>query len=175
MNSPHPIPPPQGGRGREEKMSTKKTISVLVKNEAGALSRIANLFSSRGYNIDSLTVAVTYDAKYARATIVTEGDSAVIEQILKQLNRLIPVIKVSGLDTENSIIQELIFIKVNVKSSDNAELLKITESFGAKIIDVKEKDYTLQAVCDEKQLKCLIEILKPIGIKEIVRSGAVAI
>lgn len=156
-------------------MTTKKTISVLVKNEAGALSRIANLFSGRGYNIESLTVATTLDTNYARTTIVTTGDEAVIEQILKQLNRLIPVIKVSGLEPESSTILELVFIKVTVKNSDNAELLKITESFGAKIIDVKEKDYTLQAVCDEKQLKCLIEILKPIGIKEIVRSGAVAI
>lgn len=156
-------------------MTTKKTISVLVKNEAGALSRIANLFSSRGYNIDSLTVAVTLDTKYARATIVTEGDNAVIEQILKQLNRLIPVIKVIGLEPESSTIHELIFIKVSSKGSDKAELLKIAESFGAKIIDVTDKDYTLQAVCSEKQLKCLIEILKPVGIREIVRSGAVAI
>lgn len=154
---------------------TKQTISVLVKNEAGALSRIANLFSSRGYNIESLTVATTLDTKYARATIVTTGDTAVIEQILKQLNKLIPVIKVIGLEPENSTILELIFIKVNVKGEDSKELLKITESFGAKIIDVNQRDYTLQAVCDEKNLKCLIEILKPIGIKEIVRSGAVAI
>lgn len=156
-------------------MTSKKTISVLVKNEAGALSRIANLFSSRGYNIESLTVATTLDTKYARATIVTTGDTAVIEQILKQLNKLIPVIKVIGLEPETSTILELIFIKVSVKSEDSKELLKIAESFGAKIIDVNQKDYTLQAVCDEKNLKCLIEILKPIGIKEIVRSGAVAI
>lgn len=153
---------------------TKKTISVLVKNEAGALSRIANLFSSRGYNIESLTVATTLDTKYARATIVTTGDEAVIEQILKQLNKLIPVIKVSGLEAETSTVLELVFIKVNAKG-DNKELLKIAETFGAKIIDVSQKEYTLQAICDEKQLKCLVEILKPIGIKELVRSGAVAI
>lgn len=156
-------------------MTTKKTISVLVKNEAGALSRIANLFSSRGYNIDSLTVAVTLDSKYARATIVTEGDKAVIEQILKQLNKLIPVIKVSGLEEENSTILELIFIKIFIRGKEAGELLKVAESFGAKIIDVKEKEYTLQAVCNEKQLKKLVELLKPLGIKEIVRSGAVAI
>lgn len=153
----------------------KHTISVLVKNEAGALSRMANLFSARGYNIESMTVATTIDTKYARATIVvTNCDDNVVEQILKQLNKLIPVIKVSDLTPENSTTLELVLIKIEAKDKIG-DLLKVAEDFGAKIIDASSKTYTLQAVCDEKQLKALVEILKPIGIKDIVRSGAVSI
>lgn len=151
------------------------TISVLVKNEAGALSRMVGLFSARGYNIESLTVANAIDPEYARATIVvTNCDDAVVEQILKQLHKLIPVIKVTDLTPENSTTLELILIKVDAKEKAG-ELLKIAENFGAKIIDVAPKTYTLQAVCNEKQFKSLIELLKPIGIKDIIRSGAVSI
>lgn len=151
------------------------TISVLVKNESSALSRMVGLFSARGYNIESLTVATTLDTKYARATIVvSDCDEKVLEQILKQLNRLIPVIKVLKLTEENATTLELILIKIEAKNNVG-NLLKIAETFGVKIIDVSQQTYTLQAVCDEKQLKSLIELLKPIGIKEIVRSGAVSI
>lgn len=151
-------------------------ISVLVKNEAGALSRMVGLFSARGYNIESLTVATTLDTKYARATIsVSNCDEKVIEQILKQLNKLIPVIKVSALIPQNSTTLELVLMKIEAKDEDISNLLRISENFGAKVIDVNQKIYTLQSVCDEKQLKALIELLKPIGIKEIVRSGAVSI
>lgn len=151
------------------------TISVLVKNEAGALSRMVNLFSARGYNIESLTVANTLDTKYSRATIVvTNCDDAVVEQILKQLHKLIPVIKVNDLTPENSTTLELVLIKIDAKEKVG-ELLKVAENFGAKIIDATQKTYTIQAVCDEKQFKSLIELLKPIGIKDIVRSGAVSI
>jgi len=153
----------------------KHTISVLAKNEAGVLSRITNLFSSRGYNIESLTVANTFDAEYSRATIVTYGDDKVIEQIVKQLHRLIPIIKVTEMNSETSTILELVFIKVIAKDSEAVELLKLAESFGGKIINIYQKEYTIQAVCDEKQLKSLVELLKPIGIKDIVHSGSVAI
>lgn len=152
------------------------TISVLVKNEAGALSRMVNLFSGRGYNIESLTVANTLDTKYARATIVvTNCDDSVIEQILKQLHKLIPVIKVADLTPENSTTLELVFIKVDAKENKIGDLLKVAEGFGAKVIDVSPRTYTIQAVCNEKQLKSLVELLKPTGIKDIVRSGAVSI
>lgn len=151
------------------------TISVLVKNEAGALSRMVGLFAARGYNIESLTVATTLDTKYARATIaVTNCDDSVIEQILKQLNKLIPVIKVYELTPENSTTRELVFFKIEAKN-EVENLLKIAETFGAKVIDVSNKTYTLQAVCDEKQLKSLVELLKSVGIKDIVRSGSVSI
>lgn len=152
------------------------TISVLVKNEAGALSRMVNLFSGRGYNIESLTVANTLDTKYARATIVvTNCDDSVIEQIMKQLHKLIPVIKVADLTPENSMTRELVFIKVDAKEKKIGDLLKVAEGFGASVIDVSPKTYTLQAVCDEKQLKSLVELLRPTGIKDIVRSGAVSV
>jgi acetolactate synthase-1/3 small subunit len=151
------------------------TISVLVKNEAGVLSRMTNLFSARGYNIESLTVATTLDTKYARATIVvTNCDGKVIEQILKQLNKLIPVIKVYDLTPDNSTTLELVFIKLEA-TKDRNELLKIVETFGAKIIEFTSKSCTLQIVCNEKQLKSFVEMLKPIGIKDIVRSGAVSL
>jgi len=151
------------------------TISVLVKNEAGALSRMVGLFSARGHNIESLTVSTTLDTKYARATIVISNcDEAILEQIQKQLHKLIPVIKVSNFTPENSTTLELVLIKVDAKN-DTGDLLKIAETFGAKVIDVSPKTYTIQAVCDEKQFKSLIELLKPVGIKEVVRSGAVSI
>lgn len=154
---------------------TQHVISVLVKNEAGALSRMVNLFSARGYNIESLTVSNTLDTKYSRATIVVSNcDDNVVEQILKQLHKLIPVIKVQDLTPENSTTLELVFIKVDAKN-EVENLLKIAGDFGAKIIDVSAKTYTIQAVCDEKQLKSLVELLKPIGIKDLVRSGAVSI
>lgn len=152
------------------------TISVLVKNESGALSRMVNLFSGRGYNIESLTVANTLDSKYARATIVvTNCDDSVIEQILKQLHKLIPVIKVADLTPDNSTTRELVFIKVDAKENKIGDLMKVAESFGATVINVSPKTYTLQAVCDDKQLKSLVELLRPTGIKDIVRSGAVSI
>lgn len=152
------------------------TISVLVKNEAGALSRMVGLFSARGYNIESLTVSNTLNTEYAKATIVvTNCDDYAIEQILKQLHKLIPVIKVADLTSESSTILELVLIKIDAKESKIGDLLKVAEAFGVKIISVSQKTYTLQAVCDEKQLKSLIELLQPIGIKDIVRSGAVAI
>lgn len=151
------------------------TISVLVKNESSALSRMIGLFSARGYNIESLTVSTTQDTEYARATIVvTDCDENAIEQILKQLNRLIPVIKVTELTSENSVNLELVLLKVDAKGGIE-NIIKIAQDFGAKVMDVSQKTYTLQAVCDEKQLKSLVELLRPIGIKEIVRSGAVGI
>jgi len=125
------------------------TISVLVKNEAGALSRMVGLFSARGYNIESLTVSTTLDTKYARSTIVVSNcDDAAIEQIQKQLHKLIPVIKVSDLTPENSTTLELVLIKVDAKN-ETSTLLKVAETFGAKIIDISPKTYTIQAVCDE--------------------------
>ena len=151
------------------------TISVLVRNEAGVLSRISDLFSSRGYNIESLTVAPTLDTEFSRITLVTSGDDKVIEQITKQLNRLIPTIKVTDLTVDDSIEREIILCKVCARDEDRSEILRIAEIFSAKIIDVSPKTYTLQALGDERQIRSLIELLRPIGVKEIVRSGKVAI
>ena len=151
------------------------TISVLVKNEAGVLSRISDLFSGRGYNIESLTVAPTLDTDYSRVTIVTNGDDKVIEQITKQLNRLIPTIKVMDLPVNDAIEREFIMCKVCARDEHRSEILRIAEIFNAKIIDVTHKSYTLQALGDERQIKSLIELLRPIGIRELVRSGKVVI
>lgn len=151
------------------------TISILVTNEAGVLSRIVGLFSGRGFNIESLTVAPTLDKNYSRVTIVTVGDDAAIEQITKQLNRLIPIIKVMDLNINEAIECEVALIKVWAKDEERAELIKIADITNSKIIDVTDKTYTLQVVGDDKQIHALSELLKPLGIKEFVRSGKVAI
>lgn len=151
------------------------TISVLVRNESGVLSRISDLFSGRGYNIESLTVAPTLDSDFSRVTVVTSGDDKVVEQIIKQLNRLIPIIKVVDLAAEDSIEREVILCKVCARDEDRSEILRIAEIFSAKIIDVSPKTYTIEALGDERQIRSLIELLRPIGIKELVRSGKVAI
>ena len=155
----------------------KHTISVFVKNEAGVLSRVADLFSSRGYNIESLTVAPTIDEVYARITIVTIGDEVVIEQICKQLNRLINTIKVVELpkSADKCIERELILCKVTAKDEARSEILRISEIFGAKIIDVSPDTYTLEYSGDSRQITAIIELLRPLGVKELVRSGMVAI
>lgn len=151
------------------------TISILVRNEAGVLSRVAGLFSGRGFNIESLTVAPTTDTDFSRMTIVTTADNNVIEQIDKQLNRLIPVIKVTDLKIGEAIEKELIFIKVQPKDEERDQILSIASATNSKVIDVTDKTYTLLSVGDAKQVNALIELLKPIGIKELVRSGKVAI
>lgn len=159
-------------------MSNNKNhvISVLVKDEAGIVSRVSGLFSGRGYSIESITAAQTSEKGYARITIETSGgDEAVIEQITKQLNRLIPVLKVVDLGDVESIERELILCKVIAKDEHRSEILRIAEIFNAKIIDVTPRTYTLQALGDERQIRCLIELLKPIGIRELVRSGKVGI
>lgn len=153
----------------------KHTISVLVRNEAGVLSRISGLFSGRGYNIESLTVAPVLDADYSRFTIVTTGEDVVIEQIMKQLNRLIPVLKVVDLNSQDHIEREFILCKITAREEERSEILRIVEIFSAKIIDVTAKTYTIQAFGDDRQIRSLLELLKPMGIKELVRSGKVAI
>ena len=150
-------------------------ISVMVKDEAGIISRISSLFSSRGYSIESTPAAPTCEGEYARLTIVINGDEKVLEQITKQLNRIIPVIKVLDFKNEDIVEREIILCKVNAQDKDRSELLRIAEIFQARIIDVSPKTYTIQAVGDSRQIRSLIELLRPIGIKELVRSGKVAI
>lgn len=153
----------------------KHTISILVKNEAGVISRISDVFSGRGYNMESITAAPTIDTDYSRVTIVTMGDAKVIEQIVKQLNRLIPTLKIMELSSTDAIEVELVLCKVSAKDEDRSEILRIAEIFNAKIVDVSPKSYTIQAIGDDRQMTSLLELLRPIGIKELVRSGKVAI
>ena len=154
---------------------TKHTISVLVSNEVGVLSRIVDLFSGRGYNIESLTVAPTIDSIYSRVTIVTPGDDDVIEQICKQLNRLIPVIKVANLSVGDAIEYEIGLIKVSVSDENKSDFINIVSQSGATIMDITDKIYTVKVDGDEQKVQTFAELVRPFGIKEYVRSGKVAI
>lgn len=156
-------------------MTNNHTISVLVSNEVGVLSRIVDLFSGRGYNIESLTVAPTLDSIYSRVTIVTKADDDVIEQICKQLNRLIPVIKVANLSIGDAIEYEIGLLKVSVADDNRSDFLNIVAQAQAKIMDVNDKIYTIKIDGDEKQVQTFAELVRPYGIKEFVRSGKVAI
>jgi len=152
----------------------RHTISVLVENEFGVLSRVAGLFSGRGFNIESLCVAETLDPTVSRITLVTRGEDQVLEQIEKQLNKLICVIKVTDfVDTEH-VERELVLIKVTADDRTRGELLGIVGIFRAKIIDVSPTSYVVEITGTEDKVNALIELLKPIGIKEIVRTGKVA-
>ena len=151
------------------------TISVLVVNQSGVLSRISGLFSGRGFNIESLNVAETNDPDISRMTIVTRGDDKKIEQVTKQLNKLVDIIKVSDLTEEGFVDRELILVKMNAEPRVREEILRIVEIFRAKVVDVSSVTYTVEITGDEGKIKGFLEMLKPLGIKEIVRSGRIAI
>jgi len=152
----------------------RHTISVLVTNEFGVLSRISGLFSGRGFNIESLSVAETLDPKVSRMTIVTSGDDKILEQINKQLNKLINVIKVYDFTGEEHIERELALVKVNLTADSRAEILSIVDIFRAKVVDVSPRTYTIEITGDEEKISALTELLRPFGIKEIVRTGRIA-
>jgi acetolactate synthase-1/3 small subunit len=153
----------------------KHTIAVLVENKFGVLSRVAGLFSARGYNIESLSVGETLDPTVSRMTLVVRGDEFVIEQVMKQLHKLIDVIKVSDLTDDSHVERELVLIRVNAEPQHRAEVLRTADIFRAKVIDVTAASFTLEATGDEGKLEALIELLRPMGIQEIVRTGKVAI
>ena len=150
-------------------------ISVLVENEFGVLSRIAGLFSGRGFNIESLCVAEGIDPTISTMTIVTTGNEAILEQILKQLNKLINVIKVTDFKEMDYVSREMILVKLHTDEKTRAEILRMAEIFRGKIIDVSPKTYTLLVTGDEEKLKAFLALVKPIGIKELVRTGPIAI
>ncbi len=153
----------------------KYTLSVLVENHAGVLSKVSGLFSRRGFNIDSLAVGTTEDENISRITIVANGDEYVIEQLEKQLNKLIPVIKVRTL-TEGSFVScELYLVKVRCTAKQRLDVMKIAELMQAKIVDVAQNSITLQFADTSERFDTLTELLKPYGIREIVRTGTVAI
>ncbi|HBX42977.1 MAG TPA: acetolactate synthase small subunit [Deltaproteobacteria bacterium] len=153
----------------------RHTISVLVENEFGVLSRVSGLFSGRGFNIESLTVAETLDPTVSRMTIVTSGNDQIVEQILKQLNKLVAVIKVVNLTGAETVDRELVLIKVNAEPETKAEVLRLVDIFRAKIVDVAPRCYTIEMTGDEEKINALVQLLKPIGIREVVRTGRVAI
>ncbi len=153
----------------------RHTISVLVDNEFGVLSRVAGLFSGRGFNIESLCVAETQDPTVSRMTIVTSGDDQIIEQITKQLNKLINVIKVIDLTETEHIEREMVLLKVGTTSETRAEVLRIADIFRGRIVDVSPTSYTIEVTGDEEKIEAIMTLLKPFGIKELVRTGKVAI
>ncbi len=152
----------------------RHTISVLVTNEFGVLSRISGLFSGRGFNIESLSVAETLDPKISRMTIVTTGDDKVLEQINKQPNKLINVIKVHDFTGEEHIERELALIKVTANAESRAEILSIVDIFRAKVVDVSPRSYTVEITGDQEKIGAITELLRPFGIKEIVSTGRIA-
>lgn len=151
------------------------TISVLVENEFGVLTRVASLFSGRGFNIDSLTVAPTNEEGMSRMTIVTRGDDNILEQITKQLNKLIDVIKVIDFTDGSGVEREMALIKVTAEDESRAEVLRIVDIFRAKIIDVTPKSYTIEATGNPVKIDAILDLLRPLGLKELVRTGAVSI
>ena len=153
----------------------RHTISVLVENKFGVLARVAGLFSGRGFNIDSLTVAETQDPSASRMTIVTRGDDQIVEQITKQLNKLIDVIKVIDFTDGSAIERELALVKVTAEDENRAEVLRIVDIFRAKIIDVTPRSYTIEATGPPTKINAIIELLRPLGLKELVRTGPAAI
>lgn len=153
----------------------KHTISVLVENRFGVLARIAGLFSSRGFNIDSLAVGETEDPTVSRMTIVVEGDEKILEQVVKQLNKLIDTIKVIDLTREDFIDRELILVKVHAPASTRSEILQIVDIFEARIIDVKPTTVTVEVTGNQHKIKSILGLLKGYGIREMVRTGRIAI
>lgn len=152
----------------------RQVLNVLVENQFGVLARIAGLFSGRGFNIKSLSVSETLDPSLSIMTIVTEGDEKILEQITKQLNRLIPVIKVIEVGGRPHVERELILVKVNAKPENRAEILRMVEIFRGKIVDVGPKTYTIEMTGDEEKIRAFLELIRPMGIKEMARTGIVA-
>ncbi len=153
----------------------KHVLSILVDNQPGVLSRIVGLFSGRGYNIESLCVAETTDPLVSRITVTTKANTLVIEQINKQLNKLINVIKVHELTGSEYVERELALIKVKAKPEHRAEILRIVDIFRCKIVDVGLEHYTVEVTGDAGKLSAIISLLKPIGIKEIAKTGVIAL
>ncbi len=153
----------------------RHTISVLVENKFGVLARVSGLFSGRGYNIDSLNVAETEDPTVSRMTIVARGDERVLEQIIKQLNKLVDAIKVADVTSEPHVERELVLIKVSAQARSRSEIIQITDIFRANIVDVSPEALIVAVTGEEGKITAIINMLRPYGIKEIARSGQVAI
>jgi acetolactate synthase-1/3 small subunit len=150
-------------------------LTLLVDNEPGVLSRVAGLFSGRGFNIESLCVAPTMDANVSRITVTTKANQPLIEQVEKQLNKLINIIKVRNLSIEQAVKREMALIRVKANAQTRAEVLRIVDIFRCKVVDVGAEQYTIEVTGDKGKIEALLRLLKPIGIKEIARTGTVAL
>lgn len=152
----------------------KHTISVLLQNKPGVLSRVTGLFSGRGFNIESLSVAPTLETDVSCLTLVTVGDNAIVEQITKQLHKLIDVIKVTDISEFEFVEREMALIRVKAEPSTRAEILRICDIFRGRVVDVSAKSYALEVTGTCDKVQAMIDILRPIGIQEIVRTGTIA-
>ena len=153
----------------------RHTISVLVENKFGVLTRVAGMFSGRGYNIDTLNVGPTHDPKTSRMTIVTHGDDATVEQICKQLNKLVDVIAVQDFRGGEYVDRELVLLKVRVDSKTRAEVMQMTDIFRAKIIDVQPRSLTIEITGSENKVQKFLELMDTFGVLELTRTGQVAL
>jgi acetolactate synthase-1/3 small subunit len=153
----------------------KRTISVLVENHFDVLARVSGLFSARGYNIDSLCVGETEDPSISRMTVVVRGDDNVMQQIMKQLNKLVDTIKVEDLTEQDFIERELVLIKVRVNGDRRREVIEIASIFRAKVVDVSPSSMVVEVTGSEGKVEACIDMLKPLGIQELVRTGEIAI
>ncbi len=152
----------------------KHTLSVLVENKPGVLNRISGLFARRGFNIDSLAVGETEDPKYSRMTITVDGQDQPLEQVTKQLHKLINVIKITDLDPATSVDRELALVKVKASADNRSEIMQIVEIFRAKIIDVSKTMLVIEVTGTREKVVAIMKLLRPFGIVELVRTGRVA-
>ncbi len=152
----------------------RHTISVVVENEFGVLARVVGMFSARGFNIESLSVAETQEASVSLITLVTRGEDQIIEQILKQLHKLVNVLKVTDLQEGEYLERELVLAKVNATEQTKPEILRLVDIFRGKIVDVGAKTYTVEITGNEGKVRAVLDLLRPLGIKEVVRTGKVA-
>ena len=153
----------------------RRVLSVLVENEPGVLSRVAGLFSGRGFNIESLNVAPTLEEGVSHMTITTRGDEQIIEQIVKQLRKLVTVIKVVDFEGMSAVEREMMMIKVHAEESKRGEVLRIADIFRCKVVDVSLADLTLEATGDYRKLRAIIQLLQKFGIKEMARTGTLSV
>lgn len=152
----------------------KHTISALVENHFGVLAHVAGLFSARGFNIDSLAVGETQDPTVSRMTIVCQGDDRIVDQIIKQLNKLVDVIKVEDLTTTERIERELVLIKMRGSTDTRNDIMQVVNTFRAKIVDVNPNSLTIEVTGGESKIDAMLELLRPLGILEVVRTGLIA-
>jgi len=152
----------------------RHTLAVLVENNPGVLARVAGLFSRRGFNIDSLAVGRTENPDVSRMTIVVEGDARILEQVTKQLHKLIDVIKISGISPEEYVDRELVIIKVHSDPARRGEIMQVADIFRARIVDLGRKTITLECTGNDGKINAFEESLRPYGIKELVRTGKIA-
>ncbi len=153
----------------------KHVISALVQNEAGVLAHIAGLFAGRGFNIDSLAVGETDDPQLSRMTIVTEGDEQILEQIVKQLRKIITVIKVQDFSDRDYVERDLMLIKVNAPKGRRSEIIELVNLFRGRVVDVCQNELMIELSGPEKKLEAFIALMKPYGIKELCRTGRIAL